>query len=122
MFAATQIIPINAKNPEGAWHWMNFFCSPEGYDARGPTEAGRAARISRANSPRLLSQAWYGERGLIQAWKDSEASLHGPPQVVNYSKVVGEIGKGWAEVWSGQKTAKQVHEEITPAITGMLAS
>ncbi|MBI3971654.1 MAG: sugar ABC transporter substrate-binding protein [Chloroflexi bacterium] len=121
MFASTTVMAGQAKNPEGAWAWLRYFTSPEGYDVRGGTETARSTHSSRANSPRLATQPWLTERGVIQAWKDSEATLHGPPQVVNYQAMNAEFGKAWSQVWSGQKTAKQALEEVVPVVNNLLA-
>jgi len=121
MFLPTMVLAAAAKNPDAGWAWLHFMSSPEGYDARGTPETSPSVRRSRANSPRLTSQPLLVERGIMKAWRDSEPTLHQPPQVPYYQTVLAEITRTWGTVWSGEKTAKQAMEEVVPTINNMLA-
>jgi multiple sugar transport system substrate-binding protein len=121
MFANTTHIADNAKNRDGAWAFVRWMTSTEGYDARSEPEGNRSVHPSQASSPRLTANKLLADRGVLQAWKDSEATLHQPPQVTVYQTATGQLASALGPVWSGQKTAKQAISEVLPTINDLLA-
>lgn len=121
MFANTTHIAANAKNLDGAWAFVRWMTSTEGYDARNDPEGNRSVHPSQASSPRLRANKLLADRGVLQAWKDSEATLHQPPQVSGYQTATGLLSSALSPVWSGQKTAKQAIAEVLPSINDLLA-
>ncbi len=121
MFANTTHIAANAKNLDGAWAWVRWMTSTEGYDARANPEGNRSVHPSQANSPRLTANRLLSDSGVLQAWKDSEPTLHQPPQVVNYLNATAVISQALGPVWAGQKPAKQAITEALPTVNGLLS-
>jgi ABC-type glycerol-3-phosphate transport system substrate-binding protein len=121
MFANTTHIAANAKILDGAWAFVRWMTSTEGYDARLDPEGSRSVHPSQANSPRLAANKLLTERGVLQAWKTSEPTLHQPPQVTVYQTATGQLSQALGPVWAGQKTARQAIIEALPAINDLLA-
>jgi multiple sugar transport system substrate-binding protein len=121
MFANTTHIAANAKNPDGAWAFVRWMTGTEGYDARADPEGNRSVHPSQADSPRLTANKLLAESGVLQAWRDSEATLHQPPQVTVYQTATGQLSAALGAAWSGEKSAKQVIAEILPTINDLLA-
>jgi multiple sugar transport system substrate-binding protein len=116
-----QALCARAKNLDGGWEWLKFFSSAEGWEARGGPETSVPARKSLADSPRLKKETWMAERGVTQTWKDSAATLHEAPQVLDYFLVQGEIDKALKPIWSGGTSAQAGMDALVPAIDAILA-
>jgi ABC-type glycerol-3-phosphate transport system substrate-binding protein len=106
---------------EGGWEYLKFVSSAEGWEARGGPETSVPARKSLADSPRLKRETWMAERGVTQTWKDSAATLHEAPQVLDYFLVQGEIDKALKPIWSGDKSPQVAMDELAPAIDAVHA-
>ena len=133
-------IAAGTASPDGAWAWLEFLTSAEGFAALGnPTgwvasipEARRIAllevrgvmmpaRKSLADHPLLQQEAWLTERGVLPAFIETAKTLRPPQHIPNYTEVLPAFWQGCRPIWAGTQDARRAMDDLVPTINALLA-
>ena len=133
-------IAAGTASPDGAWAWLEFLTSAEGFAALGnPTgwvasipEARRIAllevrgvmmpaRKSLADHPLLQQEAWLTERGVLPAFIETAKTLRPPQHIPNYTEVLPAFWQGCQPIWAGTQDARRAVDDLVPTINALLA-
>jgi ABC-type glycerol-3-phosphate transport system substrate-binding protein len=121
-FMAIYAVSSNAKNPDGAWEWIKFMTSPEGYESKGGDLQASPARKSMAAQAqqKMRSLGWMIDRGGLNSQTETFQTVRLARFVPDFGPIQTEALGAMGKIWRGEASPKAAMDEVTPRIQQML--